>query len=99
ASKGCTESIVKIAKADLVPTDANLLEEYACFADLEAACEAFCEHVNDRPHRVTRRRPAEMLAEERLRLHPVPAAPHTVAFGTTRQVPVNTPMVAFEHAQ
>lgn len=29
ASKGGTESSVKIAKADLVPTDANLREEYA----------------------------------------------------------------------
>ncbi len=40
-----------------------------------------------------------MLAEERARLHPVPAVPHTVAFGTTRQVPVNTPMVTFESGQ
>jgi hypothetical protein len=40
-----------------------------------------------------------MLAEERTRLHPVPAVPHTVAFGTTRQVPANTPMVTFESGQ
>ena len=40
-----------------------------------------------------------MLAEERARLHPVPTAAHTVAFGTTRQVPANTPMVAFESGQ
>lgn len=40
-----------------------------------------------------------MLAEERHRLHPVAASPFTVAFGTTRVVPVNTPMVAFEHGQ
>ena len=38
ASKGGSESTVKIAKADLVPTDANLLPEYASFAELEAAC-------------------------------------------------------------
>jgi hypothetical protein len=30
---------VKIAKAELVPTDANLLPDYTSFADLEAACE------------------------------------------------------------
>ena len=30
------------------------------------------------------------------RLHPVPALPHTVTFGETRQVAVNTPMVTFE---
>ena len=40
-----------------------------------------------------------MLAEELLRLHPVAADPFTVAFGTTRVVPVNTPMVAFEYGQ
>ena len=84
---------MKIAKADLVPTDTNLREQYASFAELEAACEAFCDQVNARVHRVTRRAPAEMLAEERARLHPVPAAPHTVAFGETRTVAANTPMV------
>ena len=86
ASKGGSESTVKIAKADLVPTDANLLEEYASFAALEAACQEFCDQVNVRPHRVTRRAPAEMLAEERARLHPVPAAPFTAALGVTRKV-------------
>lgn len=99
ASKGGTESSVKISKADLVPKDTNLLDEYASFADLEAACEAFCEKVNTRAHRTTKRPPVEMLAEERLRLHPVPTAPHTVAFGTTRVVPAKTPMVTFESGQ
>lgn len=99
ASKGGTEATVKIAKADLVPTDANLLPAYPSFADLEAACEAFCAEVNTRAHRVTRRAPADMLAEERLRLHPIPASPHTVAFGVTRVVPDNTPMVSFEAGQ
>jgi len=33
-----SESTVKLAKADLVPTDANLLPAYASFAELEAAC-------------------------------------------------------------
>ena len=90
---------MKLAKADLVPKDTNLLEQYASFAELEAACEAFCDLVNTRVHRVTRRVPAEMLAEERLRLHPVPAYPHTVAFGLTRTVPASMPMVAFEGGQ
>ena len=57
----------------------------------------FCAQVNHRPHRVTRRAPAEMLAEERTRLHPLPAYPYTPAFGVARTVPANTPMVAFEH--
>ena len=98
ASKGGSESTVKVAKADLVPTDANLLEEYASFAALEAACAAFCEQVNARPHRVTRRAPAEMLADERPRLHPVPAAPFTAALGVTRRVDAMS-LVAFEGGQ
>ena len=99
ASKGGTESSVKIAKADLVPTDTNLLDSYDSFGELEAACQEFCELVNTRIHRVTRRPPVDMLAEERLRLHPVTVTPFTVAFGVTRRVPDNTPMVAFEYGQ
>ena len=76
ASKGGSENAVKIAKADLVPCEANLLPEYASFAELEAACAVFCAQVNHRPHRVTRRAPAEMLAEERTRLHPLPGHPY-----------------------
>jgi transposase len=85
-TKGGSEATVRIAKADLVPTDANLLESYRTFGELEGACRGFCEQVNDRPHRETRRRPAEALAEERQRLHPLPAQAFTVAFGTTRRV-------------
>ena len=99
ASKGGTESSVKISKADVVPKDTNLREEYVSFAELEAACEAFCQKVNTRAHRMTKRPPVEMLAEERARLHPVPAVPHTVAFGTTRVVPGNTPMAMIESGQ
>lgn len=86
ASKGGSESTVKIAKADLVPTEANLLDEYASFGELRAACDAFCDKVNAREHRETRRPPVEMLADERRRLHPVPDEPYTVAFGVTRVV-------------
>lgn len=99
ASKGGSENTVKIAKADLVPTEANLREQYASFAEFEAACELFCAQVNDRPHRVTRRRPSEMLAEEQQRLHRLPERPHTVAFGVTRTVSTNTAMIAFDNGQ
>ena len=99
ASKGGSEASVKLAKADLVPTGANLRQEYSSFAELETACEGFCEQVNTRAHRVTRRAPVDMLAEERTRLHPVAAHPHTVAFGTTRVVPATTPLVSFEGGQ
>ena len=85
-SKGGSEATVRIAKADLVPTDHNLRLAYCDFAELEAACEAFCERVNTREHRVTRRAPAVMLGEERERMHPLPAVPHTVCFGQTRKV-------------
>jgi hypothetical protein len=84
---------VRIAKADLVPTDANLVptdanlrDEYDSFAELEAACEAFCANVNARPHRATARPPVDVLAEERSRLHVLPEHPVTVAFGKTRRV-------------
>jgi len=86
ASKGGSESTVKISKADLVPTEANLLPAYETFAELRAACDAFCDHVNAREHRETRRPPIELLAEERRRLHPLPDEPYTIAFGVTRVV-------------
>src|ERR1051325_35314 len=86
ASKGGSESTVRLGKADLVPTDTNLLAGYASFAELETACEAFCGQVNARVHRVTRRAPVDMLVEERARLHRLPEQPHTVAFGVTRTV-------------
>ena len=99
ATKGGSESTVKLAKADLVPKDTNLLPAYASFVELEAACEVFCQEVNARVHRVTRRPLIEMLAEERARLHPVPEHPHTVAFGLTRTVPASMPMVSFDSGQ
>jgi transposase len=84
-TKGGSEATVRIAKADLVPTEHNLRDAYASFGELEEACEAFCEQVNAREHRVTRRAPAVMLAEERQRLHRLPQTPHTVCFGQTRR--------------
>jgi transposase len=39
-TKGGSESTVRIAKADLVPTQANLLEQYRTFGALEVACRA-----------------------------------------------------------
>jgi transposase len=85
-SKGGSEATVRIAKADLVPTDANLLDGYVSWGDLVAACEAFMGEVNGREHRVTRRAPAALLAEEAQRLHPLPATAYTAAFGETRRV-------------
>src|SRR5699024_1573583 len=85
-SKGGTEATVKIAKADRVPTEANLREAYASFAELAAACDAFTTRVNSRVHRESARIPAEALAEERARLHVLPVAPHTMALGQTRAV-------------
>ena len=45
-SKGGSEATVRIAKADLVPTDHNLRPGYATFAELEAACEEWMADVN-----------------------------------------------------
>ncbi len=77
---------MKVAKADLVPTDHNLRDEYVDFAQLEAACEQFMAEINTRAHRVTRRAPIEMLAEEHEHLHRLPRLPHTLCFGQTRRV-------------
>jgi transposase len=85
-TKGGSESTVKIAKADLVPKDVNLRENYKSFGDLEAACRQFCDEVNSRTHRATRSKPAARIAEERQRLHPLPREPFTATFGTTRRV-------------
>jgi len=74
---------VKIAKADLVPTEHNLRDEYEDFAALEPACEQFMAEVNTRPQRITRRPPIELLAEEHEHLHRLPRMPHTMCFGQT----------------
>jgi hypothetical protein len=92
-SKGGVEATVRVAKADLVPTEANLLGAYGSWAELEAACEAVCAELNARAHRVTRRAPAEMLVEEQARLHRLPEHPYTAAFGVTRTVGCPQPMV------
>jgi hypothetical protein len=85
-TKGGVEATVRVAKADLVPTEANLLDAYPSFTALADACDAFAETVNARPHAETRRPPVEMLAEERSRLHPLPTEAYTAALGETRLV-------------
>lgn len=84
ASKGGTEATARIAKRDLVPTAVNLHTEYADFAELQQACKDFMTEVNSRVHRETRRIPAQLLPEERLRLHPVPEQPFTAVIGETK---------------
>jgi hypothetical protein len=85
-SKGGSEATVKIAKADLVPTDHNLRDQYADWAALEGACEQFMADVNTRPHRATRQPPVSLLAQEHEHLHRLPRLPHTLCFGQTRKV-------------
>jgi transposase len=85
-SKGGSEATVKVAKADLVPTDHNLREEYEDFAALERACEEFMAEVNTRAHRATMEPPVLRLAAEHEWLHRLPRQPHTVCFGETRKV-------------
>lgn len=85
-SKGGSENTVKLAKADLVPTDHNLREEYADWEALERACLEFMSDVNTRPHRATREEPLLLLAQEHEYLRRVPRMPHTLCFGQTRKV-------------
>lgn len=53
ASKGGVENAVKLAKADIVPTDTNLLPRYGTFAEVQEACSAFNAEINARVHRAT----------------------------------------------
>ena len=85
-SKGGSESTVRLAKADLVPTDHNLLADYESWEQLVAACDEFMDTVNGRVHRATGERPVDRLEIERAHLHAVPADPYTAAFGETRAV-------------
>lgn len=85
-SKGGVEATVRVAKADLVPTEANLREAYRSFGALVEACERFSGEVNQRRHRETGRVPAEALLEERARLHVLPKEPYAAALGETRTV-------------
>jgi hypothetical protein len=84
--KGGSESTVKLAKADLVPTEYNLRDDYRSFGELETACAALSAELNARVHSVTRARPVERLAVERDELHRIPDAPYTAAFGESRSV-------------
>lgn len=95
-SKGGSEATVRISSADLVPTDANLLSSYTSFAEQRIAYEEWCERVNARPHRATHCAPIERLAQERERLHPLPAEPFTAVFGVTRSVGAIVPVIQFE---
>ena len=85
-SKGGSEATVRVANADLVPTDHNLREQYEDFGALERACEELIADVNTRPHRVMLEPLVIRLAEEHERLHRLPRLPHTLCFGETRKV-------------
>jgi hypothetical protein len=85
-SKGGSESTVKLAKADIVPTEHNLVENYPSWADLVHACQTFCETVNTRVHREIATTPADRFAIEKTHLHSIRPEPYTAAFGETRSV-------------
>jgi hypothetical protein len=77
---------VRVAKADLVPTDHNLRDEYQDWQALETACQGFMADVNTRPHRSTRQPPVLLLEQEHEHLHRLARLPHTLCFGQTRKV-------------
>ena len=64
-----------------MPTEANLLDEYASFVEFGVACAAAMDTFMVAAHAVTRRVPAEALADELSFLHAIPAEPYTAAFG------------------
>lgn len=53
---------MRLAKADLVPTAANLKACYGSFGELRAEAAVFCEQRNARAHRATGRPPVDRLA-------------------------------------
>ena len=85
-SKGGSESSVRVAKADLVPTAYNLLPAYRSFTELETACTALMGVVNGRVHRETHARPIDRLEIERASLHRVRPDGFTAVFGMSRAV-------------
>ena len=85
-SKGGSESTVRVAKADLVPTECNLLPAYPTFRSLVEACDNLSDELNAREHRESRRVPVEALVEELALMHTLPLEPYTAALGETRCV-------------
>ena len=85
-SKGGSESSVKLAKADIVPTSHNLLGAYQTFSELEMACTTFMTVVNGRVHRETCARPDDRLKLEQAVLHPIRVEAFTAVFGVSRSV-------------
>ena len=83
-SKGGSESTVRLAKADLVPTEHNLLDGYTSWEQLVAACDAFMDTVNARVHRATGER-AGRSARDRTR--PSPCGPEHCVHGRVRRDP------------
>lgn len=98
ASKGGVENAVKVAKADLVPTGVNLRAEYASFAELQTVCDQWVHDINHREN-AAGFVPADRLVQEQAHLHPVPTDPYELAVGQLRSVPVNTPMITYQHVQ
>src|SRR5260370_26984729 len=82
-AKDGSESTVKIAKADLVPAEANLREPYTSFAELAQACREICDVVNGRMHRETCAVPAQRPETEPARRHRLPDSPHTASLRRT----------------
>jgi hypothetical protein len=80
-SKGGSEATVRIAKADVVPTDRNVRSEYEDFARLEHACLESCDRVDARRAPDHPRGAGGDVARERQRLHKPPQLPHTIRFG------------------
>ena len=73
---GLGRATVKIAKADLVPTDHNLRDAVSGLRAVGGGVRAVHGRGPDaRPHRVTRRPPLEMLGAEHEHLHRLPRLP------------------------
>jgi hypothetical protein len=75
-AEGGSQATVRIAKADVMLTDANLRCAYRQFGDLGAPRVELCDQIHARPHRVSGRPPVDMLVEEPSRLRRLPVQPY-----------------------
>lgn len=90
ATKGGAHASVKLAKADLVPKNTNLLGEYESFAAQGAPCQTPADGINAREARLGARCHKSALVPKKERFHPLPERPYPLAVGQERRVGVKT---------
>jgi hypothetical protein len=97
ASKGGVERSVRVAKEHLCPTKTNLLDAYPSIAKLKEAIDAYSLEINAKVHAGSGKIPDLSLREERGLFSGLPVTPYVAAYGITRRVEANMPIVRYRH--